>query len=192
MAEIKSTLERVMERVALLDKAAPGELEADEKTKEGMKIGAAFLNGSLADIDLALAGQPERDQGFLRRGLVQVLLRNIVLPRQDDGSIMAEKAMQGLLEVGRQAGDLAAIFKDMQQILQHYVQHKKQLREQLEAALSQQLEQAVVRQTGRAVKMDAARHPKYQEEWLRIKGELDEEYGRAIEQHKLLISKRIG
>jgi hypothetical protein len=123
---------------------------------------------------------------------VEVFLRNIILPRDEDQQ-RTEKAKQGLLELGQNSGELTTIFSEIKQVLDHYLQHKKEIRNQVEEAFRQQMEQAMAQQTGQAglgMKVDPALHPKFQEEWTRIMGELDEQYSQALNQHKNLVAQK--
>jgi predicted secreted hydrolase len=38
--------------------------------------------------------------------------------------------------------------------------------------------------------MDPSLHPKFQEEWSRIMGELDQQYGQALSQHKNTVAQK--
>jgi hypothetical protein len=191
MTEIKSTLEKVMERAATMGSATHEEILADEKVKEGMRTGADYLQGK--EVDFSGVLEPDENAVLVKRGLVQVLLRNIVLPRDEDQQ-RAERAMQGLLELGKGSSDLLSVFKDMKGILEHYQQHKKEIRQQVEDAFRQQMEQALAQQTGQAglgMKMDPAMHPKFQEEWSKVKGDLDAQYNQALDQHKGFVAQRL-
>ena len=190
MAEIKSTLEKVLERAASMGQASEEQLAAEEKQKQGMRLAADYLQDKVAN----LSGSHESidKEPLFRKGLVEVFLRNIILPRDEDQE-RTEKAMQGLLELGQNSGELVTVFGEMKQILDHYLQHKKELRNQVEEAFRQQMEQALAQQTGQAglgMKVDPSLHPKFQEEWVRIKGEVDEQYGQALEQHKNMVAQK--
>jgi hypothetical protein len=129
---------------------------------------------------------------LVKKGLVQVFLRNITLPRDDDKQ-RSERAMQGLLELAKGSGDLASVFRDMKGILDHYQQHKKEILQQVEEAFRQQMEQALAQQTGQkglGMTVDPRMHPKFQEEWSRVKSELDGQYNHALQQHKELVAQR--
>jgi hypothetical protein len=190
MAEIKSTLEKVMERAASMGRATQEEIATEERVKDGMRMGADYLRGE--DVDFSNALEQTTSSVLVKRGLVQAFLRNITLPR-DDEQQRAERAMQGLLALGKGSGDLLSIFKDMKGILDHYQQHKKEILQQLEDAFRQQMEQALAQQAGQAglgMKVDPTRHPKFQEEWSRVKSELDTQYNQALNQHKDLVAQR--
>ena len=190
MAEIKSTLEKVLERAAAMGQASKEELASEEKQKQGMRLAADYLQGKAAD----LSGSQEliEKEVLFRKGLVEVFLRNIILPREED-QLRTEKAIQGLLELGQNSGELTTIFSEIKQVLDHYLQQKKEIRNQVEEAFRQQMEQAMAQQTGQAglgMKVDPSLHPKFQEEWTRIMGELDEQYSKALNQHKNLVAQK--
>ncbi|MBW2483796.1 MAG: hypothetical protein JRF05_00375 [Deltaproteobacteria bacterium] len=190
MAEIKSTLEKVLERAAAMGRASKEEIQADEEVKNGMRMAADYLQGKEVNFSLVM----EATGGFslVKKGLVLVFLRNIALPRYDDLG-EAERAMQGLLEMARGSGDLASVFRDMKGILDHYQQQLKEVRQQVEEAFRQQMEQALSKQTGQkglGLKVDPMLHPKFQEEWSKIKSDLDDQYNKVLQQHKELVAKR--
>ena len=190
MAEIKSTLEKVLERAASMGHATREEITAEERVKDGMRMGADYLRGK--EVDFSGALESTTSSVLVKKGLVQAFLRNITLPRDDDQQ-RAERAMQGLLALGKGSGDFMSIFKDMKGILDHYQQHKNEVRQQVVDAFKQQMEQALAQQTGQAgldMKVDPAMHPKFQEEWSRVKSDMDTQYNQALEQYKDLVAQR--
>jgi len=192
MTEIKSTLEKVLERAATMGHASQEEIQAEEKVKEGMRMGADYLQEK--EIDFSPAQEATSGSAFVRKGMVQVFLRNIALPRDDDQQ-RADKAMQGLLDLGKGSGDLITVCKEMKVILNHYQQHKKEIRRQVEDAFRQQMEHALAQQTGQkglGMKVDPVLHPKFQEEWSKIKTDLNVQYNSALDQHKKLVAQRFG
>ena len=190
MAEIKSTLEKVMERAASMGRASQEEIQSEERVKEGMRMAADYLQGK--EVDFSGILEATGVSALVKKGLVQVFLRNITLPRDDEGQ-RAEKAMQGLLELAKGSGDLVSVFRDMKGILEHYQQHKKEIHQQVEDAFRQQMEQALTQQTGQkgqGMKVDPRMHPKFQEEWSKVKADLDGQYNQVLQQHKELVAQR--
>jgi len=190
MAEIKSTLEKVMERAASMGRASQEEIQSEERVKEGMRMAADYLQGK--EVDFSGILEATGVSALVKKGLVQVFLRNITLPRDDEGQ-RAEKAMQGLLELAKGSGDLVSVFRDMKGILEHYQQHKKEIHQQVEDAFRQQMEQALTQQTGQkglGMKVDPRMHPKFQEEWTKVKADLDGQYNQVLQQHKELVAQR--
>ena len=190
MAEIKSTLEKVLERAAAMGCANQEEIQAEERVKEGMRLAADYLLGKEVDFSGVLEAGDTSAQ--VKKGVVQVFLRNITLPVNDD-TLRSEKGMQGLLELAGGGGDLVSVFRDMKGILDHYQQHKKEIRQQVEDAFRQQMEQALAQQTGQkglGMKVDPTLHPKFQEEWSKVKSDLDGQYNQVLQQHKELVAQR--
>jgi hypothetical protein len=190
MAEIKSTLEKVLERAASMGRANQEEIQTEERTKDGMRMAADYLQGK--EVDFSGVLEATGVSVFVKKGVVQVFLRNITLPRDDDWQ-RAEKAMQGLLELAKGSGDLASVFRDMKGMLDHYSQHKKEIHQQVEDAFRQQMEQALAQQTGPNsldMKVDPRMHPKFQEEWSRVKSDLDGQYNQVLQQHKELVAQK--
>lgn len=194
MAEIKSTLEMVMERAAKMGMASREEMKAGEIKQEGMKLAARFLREEEVDLAKALGENPPEEQTVLRNGIVSTLLRNIVLPRESEQQQSAEKAMQGLVQVSMGDNELVASLGDMKSIMERYTEHRGQLRKQLEDQFEQQMpmmEQNLAKQTGMQMKLAPSQHPKFQEELLKVQTELDGQYGKAIDQYKGLIEQRL-
>lgn len=191
MAEIKSTMEMVMERAARLEAEQSGaDLQGEDEVKEGMRAAAAYMREEEGDLAAALERcRPEARLNFIK-GVAEGLLRNITLPREEEQLDQAGRAMNGLVRIGGNHQDLLAIFGDLTKILDQYRQHREQLKEQLDANFARQmpqLEAALAQKTGRAMKLEPSQHPKYQEEWQRIMDDLNDQYGRAIEQHKQMV-----
>jgi hypothetical protein len=186
MAEIKSTMDMVMERAARM--AADAETAGGEELAQaGMRAAAAYLRGEAIDLGAQLAAQPATVLDAWRRGVVQALLRNIFLPREAEQQKGAELAMNGLVQVGQGRGELLALFGEMKKILDQYLQHRHQLKEQLEGHFAQQMgqmEAALAQQTGMAMKLKPSQHPKFQEEWQKILTQLNDQYGNALTQYK--------
>jgi len=192
MAEIKSTLEKVLERAASMGSASQEEIQAEEKVREGMRMAAEYLQEN--EIDFSRARETTGAAALILKGIVQVFLRNIALPRDDDQQ-RTERAMQGLQDLNKGSGDLMTICKEMKNLLNHYQQHKKEVRRQVEDAFRQQMEHALANQTGQkglGMKVDPVLHPKFQEEWSRIKTDLNSQYNEALDQHKKLVAQRFG
>lgn len=194
MAEIRSTLEMVLERAARMEARASTDVMQQEKEKEGMRLAAGYLRGEQVELAAALVKCPAEAQPHVKKGMVTALLRNIVLPRKADEAPAAAKAMQALMEIGRDKGDLAQVFTEMKSILDRYLSHKEQLKKQLEEQFAQQMmlmEKNLAQQTGMKMKLQPSQHPKFAEEWQRIQVELNDQYGRAVEQYKEFIAKHL-
>lgn len=193
MAEIKSTLEMVLERAARMEQEAGGPVAVDY-SRDGMRIGAAYMNGSTPDMMATLMEEPQEKRESLRHGILQVLLRNVILPRDEEQQTSGNKALQGLIDISGGHEEVASICTELQQILGQYGQHKDQMTEQLEEALKGQLQQQHAAQGNHveAHELSAATHPQYNAELSKMLGDLNDQYLQAMDQRKDVIQQAFG
>jgi hypothetical protein len=195
MAEIKSTMDLVMERAARIGKASREELQQDDAKKKGIQLGVDFLEGRIDRLLDAIAELEPSMQMALRQGAAEGLLRNIFLPRDEAQRLRTGKAVSGILDLSNSAGDVLSICREVQNILAGYTQHLEQLRGQLEEQIRMQYEQLLAQQRGvqqEKIKFDPTLQPKFKEEWSRIEGELNSQYNKALQQLKAELEQRLG
>jgi len=195
MAEIKSTMELVLERAARMGKASSEEIANDEAKKTGMQLIAAYLEGKGDSPSDLLGRQDSQQQQAVRRGMAEALLRNIFLPRDEHARERTEQATRGLLDLAGGAGDIVSICQEMQHVIGQYQQHREQLKSQLEEQMRMQYEQLLAQQMGgqaEGMQIDPTTQPKFQEEWGRVEAELDGQYNQALAQYKEQLQQRLG
>ena len=114
------------------------------------------------------------------------LLRNLFLPRDEDGTQRIERAAKGIVELNQGAADIAALCQELQTIASQYGQHRKQLYDQLKEQMRMQIEQMLMRKGMKAdgMKIDPTMEPQFKEQWARLEMDLDGQYGQALEQFK--------
>ncbi len=187
MAEIRSTMDMVMERAARMAARAE-DVPADQATEQrGMRLVAEFLEGKHSALMPLLEKEVSADRDAVRRGMAKSLLRNIVIPRDEQLMESSLAAIAGLLEITKSGGDLEALCLELKQLLEQYSQHSEQMKQQLEEAIRNQLAQQVQEQTGESpdpATIDPCRHPQYQKEWAQAQTNLNDQYGQAFEQRK--------
>jgi hypothetical protein len=187
MAEIKSTMDMVMERAARMAAAAPQTTDDDTLIKKGMRLAADYINGKKVDLKAELANLPPAEQSEVGKGMLQILLRNVVLPRSKELQETGELALQGILILAGKKGEIVSICRELDQILKQYGQHKEQMTQQLEEAIRAQLEQQGTArgQSGRG-SINPAMHPQYREELSRMLTGLNNQYTDAMDQRKAM------
>ncbi len=193
MAEIKSTMEMVLERAARMSERSSGPIVEENVEQDGMKLGANFLDEQIDQLDTALQEQPQEKQTFLRKGIFQTLLRNITLPRSDAAVSRSERAIQGLLQLDS-SGATSGTCQEIGQILGQYNQHKDQVKQQLEEAIRAQLQQQLAQQGQQIsdpMSINPAMHPKYAEEMAKATSELNDQYNQALEERKESIRQQL-
>jgi hypothetical protein len=190
MAEIKSTMEMVLERAAKMAEGAKSEVDKEDLIKTGMRLAADFLNRKETDLAQLLSEQPSQNQMAIRKGMAQTLLRNIVLPRDEKLQESGKIALQGVLSLSGKSADINAICQELTQIIEQYGQHKEQMTQQLEDAIRAQLEQQQKSQGQEGHPVNPAMHPQYREELTKMLTSLNNQYNDAMNQRKDMILER--
>jgi hypothetical protein len=195
MAEIRSTMDMVMERAARLAAEAEEGSGDEALANEGMRMAAAFLNGEGENLLEQLKSKAPEEQMIIRGGMARTMLRNILLPRDQEISEQTLLSLNGLQELSGNSTDIATICSELKQILEQYGQHREQVKQQFDESILNQLKMQL-QQQGLAVDDEMAlnptMHPQYQEEWSKASAELNNQYNDALDQRKELIGQRFG
>lgn len=194
MAEIKSTMDLVMERAARMGMATSEEIEQDAARKRGMQLAAEFLNQQKEPLTDILAQQDGSQQETIRQGMLEALLRNIFLARDEEAGKRIALALQGIIDLGGGAGDIAAICGELQNITGQYGKHREQYYEQLKGQMQMQIQQMLAQKgmSAEGLDLDPTAEPQFREEWSRIEGELNGQYEQALEQYRQQLKSRLG
>jgi len=181
----------VLERAARMAESAPSKADNAEQLQAGMRLAARFMNGEDLDLTAELSGVAPENRNVFRIGMAKTLLRNVVLPRDEELQHTAEKALSGIisLDAGQQT---QTICKELGQILGQYNQHKTQATQQLDDAIINQLQQQAMASGQPAQeKINPAMHPQYREELNRVIVGLNNQYTQAMDQRKEVILQQI-
>lgn len=192
MAEIKSTMEMVLARAEKLAAAATT-TDNEELIKTGMRIAADYLNHQETDLNQELDKHQEKDKPEVRKGIAKILLRNIVLPRDEDLKASGFLALQAIQNLGGNHREIQAACQELSQILEQYNQHKQQTIQQLEDAIRGQLEQQQMAngQEESPENINPAMHPQYQEELSKMLTSLNGQYNDAMDQRKAALLSQL-
>lgn len=180
----------VLERAAKMAEASntTTDFDSEDQQKVGMRLAAEYLNTKTTNLEEELDKQPANAQIAVRSGMAKTLLRNVVLPREENQIDLGKFALRGILALAGKSHDVQAICGELDQILQQYAKHKEQVTKQLEEAIKSRLEQQAMMsgQSGRS-QMNPAMHPQYREELAKTITSLNQQYTEAMEQRKALI-----
>lgn len=192
MAEIKSTLEMVLERAERMAAESAPTSNNDEIIKKGMRLGAEFMNKKDIDLASTLAAESAEQRAEVCKGIAQTLLRNIVLPRNEDLQESGKHALQGILDLSAGSSQVQTICQELDQILAQYGQHKEQTTQQLNEAIRAQLEQQQSASGAEpSSNINPAMHPQYQEELTKMLTNLNNQYSEAMDQRKTMIAEAL-
>ena len=178
MAEIKSAFEIAMERAEKIGSLSKEELEAQKWEEKGKKTAAAYLSGKLKSLQEGLGDVPGEHIQAVLAGVGDILLRNIVLPRDPHQWDTIKRAMQGLVEI---KGSIASqVMPQIEQLLKNYENTMTHYRQQFKQQVSQQMGG----QNMTAMTMDSEglnTLASMQEEWNKLSAEISQQFEQQLE-----------
>ena len=193
MSEMKSAWEKAMERVEKLGKPSDDELKQLEHVPIGNRLAARYLKQENYDLDAELTKYKGTGiRKYIIKGVEEIFLRNIVLPRNEQAKQTITRAMAGIRLLKENKNQLEAIFDRINNLLTYYEQARQQtymqFKQNFEAKL-QEASQALQQQPGTAASIEAQLQQQFQEEWLKTSSQLDAQYEKALEEHRQQILK---
>ena len=178
MAEIKSALELALEKAEHYGRASKEEMELAQYQDQGRRLAVQFLKGE-GDLEADLKSLPAQTQPAARLAIKEVFLRNFGLPRENAVDPRQDRAMEGLLLAAENRKAMAYLQTELEQVLQQYLQFRSNALQQLKARFAAgmgQMQKAMEAQNRQPMNLDMERLPQFQEEWLRFKGQLQQQF----------------
>lgn len=182
----------VMERAAKIAAESEAKVVSDDTVKEGMRLAASFINKPGQSLTEQLSIKPQEQIPELMSGIIKTLLRNIVLPQDDEPSESSIRALAAIQELSSAIPEVTTICRELEQILNQYGQHRQQMIQQLEDALRGQLEQQAMMHGGDGAEgsVNPRNHPQYRDELTKMLSDLRDQYSHALDERKLFISQQ--
>jgi hypothetical protein len=190
MSEMKSALERAMERAESLGEASEEDRRRWKYVPEGEKVAGLYLRDE-GDLHAELEKYDESARPFVIEGVQEILINNIGLPRNDHAKKVTKKAMEAIKELKRDKVGLENVYTKMRRIFSHYEQEGEQQRRQAYETVKRDVEakllQAMQQQLGPGAppKIDVESQPQFQQEWRRVVAQLESQYLTLLEEYKL-------
>ncbi len=189
MGDIKSALEIAMEKAEKLGKATDEERLKWKYVPEGERLAAKYIKQD-CNLVAELSKYEENVTGYVRKGAVDILVRNINLSRNDLEKRNNKKAMEGLKTLKSDKVGVENVYTKLRRIFEYYMetgeQQRKEAYEALKTDFEAKMQQAVQQQLGPlpGIKIDVEREPQFQEEWRRIQAQLDSQYIKLLDEYK--------
>ncbi len=193
MGKIKSTLEIALEKAERIGMASKEELRKEELIKQGRRLAAQFLQEKL-ELSKALTQILPEDRPLILRGAVDTFLRNIVLPRDTESFQGIRRVLEGLVIVFAAIPEVRRLVQEIENILSLYLQNYQQIYQQFRQQFqtqANQVEQALSNQYGANIKVEPEMIPQFQEEWRKIKDQLEKQFSPQLEHLKSLFLKML-
>ena len=178
MADIKSALELALERAEQYGRASKEEMDLAQYQEQGRRLAVQFLKGE-GDLEADLKSLPPQAQPAARLAIKEVFLRNLGLPRENAVDPRQDRAVEGLLLAADNRKAMAQLQTEMEQILQQFLHFRSNALQQLKARFAAglgQMQQAMEAKYRQPANLDVERLPQFQEEWLRFKGQLQQQF----------------
>ncbi len=194
--EIKSALEIALEKAEKIGKASKEELELFQLKEEAQRLSAKFLRNELPDFEEKFAqfikNKTPQQKKAIYQSVVDVFLKNVVLPKYEYQIDDIKKALEGLKKVFITIPEISKLCQQIENLITEYFRHKEAIYNELLNRFNtgvSALEKALSDQLGAEVKVNVEEHPQFKEEWGKIQEKLDEEYGQQLEYFKNLFRK---
>ena len=175
MAEIKSALELALEKAEQYGRASKEEMELARYQEQGRGLAVQFLRGE-GDLAADLKSLPPQTQPAARLAIKEVFLRNLGLPRENAVDPRQDRALEGLLVAADNRQAMAQLQTELEQVLQQYLHFRSNALQQLKGRFAAGMGQQMQAQGRQPMNVDVERLPQFQEEWLRFKGQLQQQF----------------
>jgi len=193
MSEIRSAKEIALERLKDI-----GDITEDDRLRwkfvpAGEKLAQRYIAEHF-DLETELASYDEKQLPFVIKGMTQILLTNIDLPRNETIEKRNDKVLDALMAVKEDKESAADALGQLQRVFDHYLKMGEGQRAQAKQALKAKFEQGL-RQALRAQGKDIAgqinieQYPQFQEEWRRTQTQLELQYVKSIDEIKKYLSR---
>jgi hypothetical protein len=190
MSDIKSAREIAMEKIAKLGEPTEAERLQWKYSPEGEKLAARYLRNGV-DLVSELNKFDKAAAKLVARSASSILVKNINIPKNDIDKKNNKLAMDGIKNLKTDKQHIEAVLNQIRHLFNHYAEQGEQQRKQayasLKADFQAKLEQALRQQMGgnvSGIRIDVEKQPQFQEEWRKIKTQLDGQYLKLLEEYK--------
>jgi hypothetical protein len=189
MDEMKSALERAMERAESLGKASEEDLRKWKYLPEGEKLAARYLKDE-CDLLTEIGRYDDDTRQLVSEGAQGILVNNIDLPRNEHVKKVNRKAMETIKELKRDKVSLENVYTKIRRIFNHYEQEGEQQRRQAYEAVKRNVEEkmrvAMQQQLGASapMKINVESQPQFKQELHQALAQLESQYLALLSEYK--------
>jgi hypothetical protein len=159
-------------------------VEANRLRDEGKRMVSKILDIEPFDVKEALKPYDKRQLAWVREGLVQSLLANLVLPL-DELSLKSNKKLgEAMAAMSSDSRKVLTIFSQLENFFREYVGERKRVADAVEKQYAPKLrkkEEELSRQMGRPVKVNPAADPEFQALVRQYLSQLDLKYNDVLD-----------
>ncbi len=190
MNRMKSAFERAMERAEQFEEPGEQQRLEWELLPMGRRLAGSFLKRQGSPFSTIEQESPER-RSYLVKGMLGALVSNLQLPKTENVQYTNTRVIEGLerLLTDRTASkDLLQRTKYVtDQYRQFGLPQREQAYAQLKAQMDLQVADIMSRQGGQkadALQANVETMPEFQQQWLAVSAQIDQQYEQHLEQFK--------
>jgi len=189
MSDMKSALERALERAERLGEVSDEDRKRWKYVPEGEKLAARHMKNE-GDLLAELDRYDQSSRQFVVEGAQGILVNSIELPRNEHLKKVNKRAMEALKELKRDKVSLENVYTKLRRVLSHYEQEGEQQRrqayDQVKRDVEMKMRQAMQQQLGAAApaRINVEAQPQFQQEWRRTLVQLESQYLTLLEEFK--------
>lgn len=190
MNRIKSAFERAMERAEQFEEPGEQQRLEWELLPMGQRLAGSFLKRQGSPFSTIGQESPER-RPYLVKGMLGALVSNLQLPRTEAVQYTNNRVIEGLERLLTGRADSKDLLQRTKYVTDQYRQFGLPQREQAYAQLKAQMERHVAdimsRQGGQntgALPVNVETMPEFQQQWLAVSAQIDQQYEQHLEQFK--------
>jgi hypothetical protein len=183
MGVIKSAWEIAMENSKGIE-ANKELVEQNRLRDEGKRLVSRIMEDPSFDVKGALKGYDAAQAKWVREGLLQSLLANLVLPLDDFSMKDVKRLGDAVAAVVSDSRKISMIFGQLDGFFKEYLAERHRVLEAVERQYAPKMkkkEEELSRQMGRAVKINPAADPEFQSLVRGYLSQLDTKYGEALD-----------
>jgi hypothetical protein len=159
-------------------------VEANKYRDEGKKLVSKLLDAAPFDVKEALKAFDKGKLAWVKEGLVQSLLANLVLPLDEYSMASGKKLGEAIAAVAGESRKVLTIFSQLENFFKEYLGERKRLVEAVEKQYAPKLrkkEDEMSRQMGRPVRINPAADPEFQAMVRQYLSQLDLKYNEVLD-----------
>lgn len=188
MSEMKSAMERAMEKVEKLGKPTTEELQRLEYIPVGNSLASKYLHDDQYDLASELKKyQDNESRRYIIKGAHNVFFQNITLPHDEQAKQNLAKAMKGIRLLKENKKQLDTIYERINNLITYYEQALQQAFLQFKNNFEAKVQETAAnlqQRHGNISSIETELQKQFQDEWRRISNELDSKYETALEEHR--------
>jgi hypothetical protein len=186
---IRSAREIALEKAAQVGEATEEERLQWNYVPKGEALAAKYLKED-ANITVELRQYDDKAKKYVVKGAMDVLTRNLNLPRNEADKKNNRRIMDGVKLLKSDKAGVENVYSGIRYLFNHYAEEGEQQRQRayqsLKSEMQARIQQAMQQQMGTlaGMKIDVEKQPQFQQEWRKMLVRLEAAYITNLNDYK--------